>query len=194
MIQIINYGAGNIRSVSNALEKLVIDYEVISSVKELNADAKLIFPGVGAAGSAMQNLKISGFDKALKNWRGPFLGICLGMQLLMDSSKENDCNCLSIIPGSVEKFGNSFKVPQIGWNKVLGTTDPLFSELNEENYFYFVNSYRVVTDDQYVLGQCFYGECFPAAVRRENFYGVQFHPEKSGEPGLKLLSNFCNLC
>lgn len=195
MIQIINYGAGNIRSVENALKALDESYEIISRPNQIRDDAKIIFPGVGAAGSAMENLRESGFYRAIPGLKQPFLGICLGMQLLLPYSEENETECLGIIPGKVKKFSLGKKIPQIGWNKVFITQDdPIFTDITDESYFYFVNSYYVEVDDPSILGKSFYGQKFISVIKRNNFYGTQFHPEKSGEIGMKLLSNFCKLC
>jgi len=200
MIQIIDYGAGNIRSVINALNKLGIESKVISSAKELKLDCKTIFPGVGAAGSAMRQLEERGFKKAIAQITAPFLGICLGMQLLMDFSEENDTDCLGVIKGRTVKFPNSLKVPQIGWNKVeqkksQPKNPQLFEGIPDESYFYFVNSYYLELDKKYSeIGTTNYGVNFTSAIKEKNFYGVQFHPEKSGEIGLALLNNFYKLC
>lgn len=193
MIQIIDYGAGNLFSICNALKKLGQNCEVINYPKSINSNAKIIFPGVGAAGSAMKNLKKRGFD--FKKTKNSFLGICLGMQLLFDYSEENNCKCLRVMEGTVKRFSNQLKVPQIGWNRVeKSKNNLLFKDIPNDTYFYFVNSYYVDTADSYVVAKTLYGENFASSVRKENFYGVQFHPEKSGEIGLKLLNNFCTLC
>lgn len=195
MIQIINYGAGNIGSVINALNKIGEKYEIISSPKEIRKDSKIIFPGVGAAGAAMKNLQKTGFASAIGKIKNPFLGICLGMQLMFSYSEENKTKCLKLIDGKVQKFSDGLKVPQIGWNKVFQTVkNPLFKGIPKGSYFYFVNSYYAPNEGSYVIGETLYGISFSSAVRRKNFYGVQFHPEKSGETGLKLLNNFCKLC
>lgn len=196
MIQIIDYGAGNIRSVLNALKQLGVDSKIISSTKELDYNCKVIFPGVGAAGSAMKELKERGFDTAISQIKAPFLGICLGMQLLMNFSKEGATKCLGIIDGNVYRFSGNVKIPQIGWNKVNfeNVKDPLFKDISTQNYFYFVNSYCVRANEFGVIGTTNYGITFASVIRKDNFYGVQFHPEKSGEVGLKLLNNFCELC
>lgn len=206
MIQIIDYGAGNIRSVINALNKLGIESKVISSAKELKLDCKTIFPGVGAAGSAMRQLEERGFKKAITRITAPFLGICLGMQLLMDFSEENDTDCLGVIKGRTVKFPSSLKVPQVGWNKVeQKRSQPknlqLFEGIPDGSCFYFVNSYYIEPDlalDEskkiQIIGTTNYGVNFTSAVKKKNFYGVQFHPEKSGESGLALLNNFYKLC
>jgi len=199
MIQIIDYGAGNIRSVENAINKLGIESKIVSSAKDLMMDCKTIFPGVGAAGSAMQTLKERGFERAINKITAPFLGICLGMQLLMDFSDENSVECLGIIKGKTVKFTGDLKIPQIGWNKVSKTKtarkNPLLKGIKDQRYFYFVNSYFVrLNNKSNEIGTTNYGINFTSVVNKDNFYGVQFHPEKSGEAGLKLLNNFYELC
>jgi len=196
MIQIIDYGAGNIQSILNALKQIGVEAEVISSAKELKDDCKLIFPGVGAASSAMRALGKSYFANVIPYLKNPFLGICLGMQLLADFSEEGDVECLGILNGKVVKFSGGVKVPQIGWNrvKIAEPRDPLFEGISDDSYFYFVNSYHLNTDSAYTIGKTNYGREFVSAVKKNNFYGVQFHPEKSGEAGSKLLNNFCKLC
>ncbi|MFA6552735.1 MAG: imidazole glycerol phosphate synthase subunit HisH [Candidatus Paceibacterota bacterium] len=195
MIQIIDYGAGNLKSVTCAIEKLGVNYQMIKFPEEISDSAKIIFPGVGAAGNAMNKLIESGFAVKIPQLRNPFLGICLGMQLLTKFSEENETTCLEIISGQTKRFPKSVKVPQIGWNRVKIKRDcALFQGITDDSYFYFVNSYYVDTPEKFVLGETSYGSNFAAAVRNMNFYGVQFHPEKSGDLGLKLLSNFCELC
>ena len=194
MIQIIDYGAGNLRSIGNALEKLGAEYEVIGSPKELRADAKIIFAGVGAAGSAMASLRKSGFDKVLQKLQNPFLGICLGMQLLFERSEENSVECLDVLKGDVRKFPLGLIVPQIGWNKAKMNNSPLFKEIPQDSCFYFVNSYYAKPSENDSIAETEYGITFCSAVRKANFYGVQFHPEKSGDIGRKLLDNFIKLC
>ena len=194
MIQIIDYGARNLQSIKNALKKLGANYEVISSPKELRADAKIIFAGVGAAGSAMKSLKKSGFDKALPRLKNPFFGICLGMQLLFERSEEDGVDCLKILKGDVRKFPLGLTVPQIGWNKVAMNDSTLFEDIPQESYFYFVNSYYCKPTESDSIADTEYGITFCSAVKRDNFFGVQFHPEKSGEIGQKVLDNFIKLC
>ncbi len=195
MIQIIDYDAGNIQSVANALKKLGFDYEIIRTPNKIRDDSKVIFPGVGAAGSAMENLQESGFDKVIPTLKNPFLGICLGMQLILNYSEENNTKCLGLIDGEVKKFTGDVKIPQIGWNTVsIAQNNVLFTDVPDNSYFYFVNSYYVDCADKFVLGRTKHGREFVSAAQVKNFYGVQFHPEKSGEVGLKLLSNFCKLC
>lgn len=194
MIQIIDYGAGNLQSVKNALEKLGQKYEVISSPKKIRSNSKIIFAGVGAAGNAMKNLQKSGFAIALPKLKNPFLGICLGMQLLFDFSEENDTACLGIIKGEVCRFPQGLIVPQIGWNQVKVNNSPIFKDVTQNNYFYFVNSFYVKPFGKNSIAETDYGITFCSAVQKENFYGVQFHPEKSGQIGQKILNNFIKLC
>lgn len=195
-IGIINYGAGNLKSICNALSMLNKNFGIISAPEELLYFDKIIFPGVGAAGNAMKKLKVKGFINRIKKIKKPFLGICLGSQLLADFSEENNTKCFGIIPGVVKRFKSSdLKIPQIGWNKVEFKADlPLFKGIKNGSYFYFVNSYYLDISEKFVFGTTDYGVSFPAVIQKKNFYGVQFHPEKSGEAGLELLSNFCEKC
>jgi len=196
MIGIIDYNSGNIKSVCNALEKIGEKFTIVNSPAQFVACDKLIFPGVGAAGFAMKNLEKLGFIEAIRSWNKPFLGICLGMQLLAKFSSEGDVDCLGIVPNSkVLKFEGSLKVPQIGWNKVNFLKDsPLFDGLESGEYFYFVNSYYMDCPADFILSKTDYGTNFVSTIQRNNFYGVQFHPEKSGKVGSKLLANFCEKC
>lgn len=195
MIGIIDYNSGNIASVKNALEKLKFDYKIIDKPEELSNIDKVIFPGVGRASSAMKELKKRKFIKSIKDLSIPFLGICLGLQLLSDFSEEDNTKCMGIINGRVNKLPSYLKVPQIGWNKVsINKASQLFIGISDESYFYFVNSYYFDCDDSYVLAETDYGVNFASTVKQDNFYATQFHPEKSGEVGLKLLRNFCELC
>ena len=195
MIAIIDYNSGNIASVCNALERLSVTYEVTSDKDKIQSADKVIFPGVGRAAAAMDELQKRGLDKTIPNIRAPFLGICLGMQLLSAYSEEDDTKCLDIIPGKVKRFPNFVKIPQIGWNKVkLMGDSPLFSDVPDESYFYFVNSFYLDTDDDVLLGQTDYGVPFASVIQKDNFYATQFHPEKSGEIGEKLFRNFIELC
>lgn len=193
-IAVIDYGAGNLKSVTNALKKLGQNFEVINFPGKIDEFDKLIFPGVGAANFAMPRLQQQGWIEIIKNWRKPFLGICLGMQLLADFSEEGGVGCLQIIPGQVKKF-TDLKVPQIGWNRVqFLRSSKLFEGIADADFFYFVNSYYFAAAPQFVVGQSKYGINFPAIVEKDNFYAVQFHPEKSDQAGLKLLLNFCEKC
>lgn len=191
MIAIINYEAGNLASVSNALDRLDERYIVSNKPTELEASDAIIFPGVGHALPAMQSLKKQGLDHFLKETKKPVLGICLGMQLLFESSEEGDTEGLGIIPGKLKKFDESKdKVPHMGWNTFTETTDcPLLKGIDTRQYFYYVHSfYAPVTE--YSLATCHYINDFSAVVGRDNIMGVQFHPEKSGTAGSLLLQNF----
>ena len=197
-IAILDYGAGNIRSVQNALERLGQEFFVSGDPKELLKADKLIFPGVGSAGFAMRRLKETGLDIFLKNYTKPVLGICLGMQLFFDFSEEDATECLGIIPGRIQKFDiqKSKIVPHMGWNRICSQlTDSgqkLFENIDQDSFVYFVHSYFApITED--TIAECFYGERFTAAVQKDNFWGAQFHPEKSGDIGEQILRNFLNV-
>ncbi len=190
---IIKYNAGNIQSVLYALERIGIDALVTDDPEQIRAADKVIFPGVGEASTAMGYLKERRLDELIRGLKQPVLGICLGMQLMCKHSEENDTRCLGIFDTLVRKFkGEGLKVPQIGWNKVEQGTGPLFKDMSAEPYCYFVHSYyaelcvgTAATTD--------YGIRFSSALGKDNFYGVQFHPEKSAEAGAQILKNFLNL-
>lgn len=196
MIVIIDYGLGNLASVKNALDKLGIPNKISSDPAVIKKATALILPGVGAAGAGMANLKKRGLDKLITEEikKGkPFLGICLGMQLLFDKSEEGNIDCLGVLKGTVKKFTKERKVPQIGWNNVgiknyeLG----IMKNIPDESYFYFVNSYYCSpSDPSIVAAVTTYGETFASVVVKNNITGVQFHPEKSGDTGLRFLKNF----
>lgn len=196
MIAVIDYGASNLQSVCNALEKLKQPFEVVQKPQAIARAKKVILPGVGAAGNAMEKLQKSGFAEILPCLKIPFFGICLGMQLLADFSEEGNVKCLSVIPGRVKKFrSRALKIPQTGWNKVKFTKpSPLTAGIPDENYFYFVNSFYFDAPPENVIGKTNYGTRFPSVIQKNNFYATQFHPEKSGPVGLQLLRNFCKLC
>lgn len=195
MIGIIDYGAGNIRSVRNALDRLGIDSIVSRDPLELDTADKLILPGVGSARSAIVALD----DHELSDWirrnGKPLLGICLGMQLLYGYSDEGNTACLGLIEGGIHRFAEpGIKIPHIGWNRVSPQgLDPLFDGLEQGEYFYFLHSFFAPVCSE-TLAHSDYGCAFAAAVRHGSARGVQFHPEKSGEAGLRLLSNFIALC
>lgn len=194
-IAIINYGAGNLKSIQNALQSLNIDSFLANDPSELENAEKIILPGVGAAKSAMEKIERAGFREAIQKNRKPILGICLGLQLFSDFSYEEDTKCLGVIEGKVKLFPKFVKTPQIGWNKVNFVKDsPLFSDIQNSSYFYFVHSYYLNTAEEFILAKTDYGVSFPSVIQRGNFYATQFHPEKSGEIGLKLLNNFCTKC
>ncbi len=195
MIAIIDYGAGNVQSVINALEELKADFVVTNSQDEINKSEKIIFPGVGEASSAMENIRLKNLVDKVRKCEKPFFGICLGMQLLCDHSDEGDVSCLGIVPVISKKFDSSkIKVPQMGWNRVnIKKESKLFDGIKDGSFFYFANSYYV-PDNEFSIASCNYDVEFSAAIQRNNFYGVQFHPEKSGETGIKLFKNFIEKC
>lgn len=190
MIGIIDYGAGNTQSVKNALEKLEIPYFLSRNRAELDRADRLILPGVGHAETAMKALiKDNLVDYITKESR-PLLGICLGMQLLCDISDEGDTKCLGLFDEKVHLFNASqVKVPSMGWNQLKHENHPLFEDIQQNSYFYFVHSYYVPAHKQ-MIATADYGQTYAAAIHKDNFYGVQFHPEKSGKEGLQLLQNF----
>lgn len=194
-LAIIKYNAGNIRSVLNALERLGAEAEVTDDHEAIMAADKVIFPGVGAASSAMESLKQGGLDQVIKNLKQPVLGICVGMQLMCEHSEENDTDCMGIVPVRVRKFPdsqNKIKVPQVGWNAIYGLRSDLFNNIPENSYIYNVHSYYA-EDSEYTIAHCEYGLEYAAAIRRDNFYGVQFHTEKSAETGDRIIGNFLSL-
>jgi glutamine amidotransferase len=193
-IAIIDYGAGNLQSVANALAALGRPFEIVDNLGKLLAFDKVILPGVGAAGSAMEKLRQNGFARALPKLKVPTLGICLGMQLFAEFSEEGNVKCLCVIPGRVKRFQTALKVPHMGWNRVeMVKKLPLTAGIPNNSFFYFVHSYYLDTDESYIIGKTAYDVNFPSIAQKGNFYATQFHPEKSGKWGMKLLSNFCEL-
>ncbi len=192
MIGIIDYKAGNIASVQNALTKIGIKSFISDKPKELDKAKKLIFPGVGRASSAMDNLRQLNLVDFIKNYKKPFLGTCIGLQLLGEFSEEDQIECLGIIPAKVKKFPNKVKIPQIGWNKVGILKDSILTKnIKDNSYFYFVNSYYLEITRDFTIGKTLHGEYFSSIIKKDNFYATQFHAEKSGDIGLRLLKNFC---
>jgi imidazole glycerol-phosphate synthase subunit HisH len=193
-LAIIKYNAGNIQSVLNALERLGVDAEVTDDAESIRGADKVIFPGVGEASSAMRSLKENNLDAIIKSLKQPVLGICVGMQLLCEYSEENDTDCLAIVPVRVRRFSPALKlkVPQVGWNNIFELRSPLFEEIPESSYIYNVHSYYA-EDSEYTIAKCDYGITYAAAVKKDNFYGVQFHTEKSAEVGDKIIKNFLDL-
>jgi imidazole glycerol-phosphate synthase subunit HisH len=201
-LAIIKYNAGNIQSVLFALERLGVQATVTDDESELASADKVIFPGVGAARSAMNSLKEKGLDQVIKNLKQPVLGICVGMQLLFEHSEESDTECLGLIPAKVRLFsplshrrgagGEVLKVPQIGWNNLYNLTTGLFKDIPEQSYVYYVNSFYAEMNP-YCIGTSNYGIDYCGAVQRDNFYGVQFHTEKSATVGERILKNFLEL-
>lgn len=194
MIALIKYRAGNIASVSNALDRLGVDYYLADTPEALDKADGVIFPGVGHAYSAMESLKERGIDVWIKNTKKPVLGICVGMQLLFESSAEGDTKGLGVIPGRLEKFDETrAKVPHMGWNVLSKDQDhPLMKGVEDGSHFYYVHSFYA-PENTYTLATCDYVTEFTAIVEKDNFFGVQFHPEKSGELGAKILQNFTEL-
>ncbi len=189
MIGVIDYEAGNLASVTNALQSIDASVIISSVARELTKCNGIILPGVGAAPLAMRSLERRNLIDFIKTLQVPFLGICLGMQVLYDESREGNTKCLGIVSGTVEEFdAGASRVPHMGWNKVL------FTKTNDEDaHFYFAHSYYApVGPATTATTEC--GLSFSAAIRERNYFGVQFHPEKSGLAGLRLLRGFCDLC
>ncbi|MGB5700041.1 imidazole glycerol phosphate synthase subunit HisH [Muriicola sp.] len=191
-IVIIDYGAGNIQSIQFALQRLGYT-AVLTSDRNIIAQAdKVIFPGVGEASSAMNKLKESGLDSLIPGLKQPVLGICLGMQLMCRHSAEGDTTGLGIFDVDVVKFTPKVKVPQIGWNQITDLKTPLFKEVAEKEYIYLVHSYYApLCKDTIATSE--YEVAYSSAIRKDNFWGVQFHPEKSSEVGAQILRNFVNI-
>jgi len=203
VIGIVDYKMGNLASVINAFVKVGAVATLESDPSKLNQYDKLILPGVGAFGDAMTHLKENGMDEAVKNFAAtgkPLLGICLGMQLLFESSEEfGATQGLGLIPGKVvafdeNRFDHTLKVPHMGWNELFAKKEtPIFEGLPKEFYLYFVHSYHALCDDAYAIGKTHYGYEFVSAVQNKNIYGIQPHPEKSHNNGLKIIENFVKL-
>ncbi|MDQ3682621.1 MAG: imidazole glycerol phosphate synthase subunit HisH [Bacteroidota bacterium] len=199
-LAIIKYNAGNIQSVLNALERFGVHAEVTDDADKIKSADKVIFPGVGEAGSAMESLKQINLDQLIKELKQPVLGICVGMQLLCAHSEESDTDCLGIVPVQVKKFsptplssgegpGVRLKIPQVGWNTVYDLQTDLFKGIEANSYIYNVHSYYA-EDSKYTIAKCNYEIEYAAAIKKDNFYGVQFHTEKSAEVGDRIIKNF----
>jgi glutamine amidotransferase len=197
-IAIVKYNAGNIQSVLYALERIGIEAVVTDDHEQIRSAGKVIFPGVGEASTAMHYLKERGLDKVLRELRQPVLGICLGMQLMCRYSEENDTECLGIFEEEVKKFVPAaggvpvLKVPQIGWNTIYDLRSELFAGVKEHSYCYFVHGYYAALG-RHTIATTDYVQPYSSALHRDNFYGVQFHPEKSADVGESILKNFCGL-
>lgn len=189
---IINYGAGNIKSIQFAFKRLGIDAILSNNPEEILAADKIIFPGVGEASSAMTMLKETGLDELIPTLKQPVLGICLGMQLLCKSTEEGNTTGLGIFDTKVKRFSNDVKVPQMGWNVIKDLKSDLFSGIKEGEYMYLVHSYYAEHCAQ-TIAKTDYGINYASALQHDNFYGVQFHPEKSSTAGAKILENFLKL-
>ena len=195
MIAIVDYGAGNLRSVAKAVEKLGYSPEVTGDPQKVRNAKAVILPGVGASDSAMTALEERGLVEPLRaviREGVPFFGVCLGLQLLLESSEEGSMPCLSVVPGRVKRFPNSVKTPHMGWNEVNFERDhPVLEGVESGSYFYFVHSYYADPEDQsLVLGTTDYASPFCSVIARDNLVATQFHPEKSGAVGLQLYENF----
>lgn len=202
-LAIIKYNAGNIRSVLYALERIGVEANVTDDAEQITKADKVIFPGVGEASSAMKYLRERKLDEVIRELKQPVLGICLGMQLMCKHSEENDADCIGIFDLQVKKFAPpspspsgrggvgppSLKVPQIGWNDIYALKSPLLKNIEEHSFVYFVHSYYVEKSGN-TIATANYGLEYSAAIQKNNFYAVQFHPEKSAEVGERILSNF----
>ncbi|MDP2685739.1 MAG: imidazole glycerol phosphate synthase subunit HisH [Aequorivita sp.] len=191
-IVIINYGAGNIQSIKFAFKRLGVDAILSNDEREIRTADKVIFPGVGEASSAMKKLKISGLDEIIPTLEQPVLGICLGMQLLCNSSEEGNTEGLGVFDVNVLKFSGNVKVPQIGWNQIANLKSALFENISENEFMYLVHSYYAPLCKE-TIATSDYGIEYASALQKNNFYGVQFHPEKSSTAGEQILKNFLNL-
>ena len=196
MITIIDYKSGNLKSISNGFKKIGAEYQITDDKEIIAGSDYLVLPGVGAFGSAMENLKP--FEDVIREHVAddkPFLGICLGQQVLMGSSDESPgVDGLNLFKGHVELLKGDIKIPHMGWNRLKVTNDSPILEGIDGQYFYFVHSYHVIPDDEEIIaGVCEYGGEVVASLSQNNLFSTQFHPEKSGKPGLRILKNFTNL-
>lgn len=194
-VAIINYDAGNTTSVLNALQRLGVNAILTDNPDEIKSAEKVIFPGVGNAAAAMQSLRDKKLTNIIKELKQPVLGICLGMQLLCEHSEENDTEGLGIINLKVKKMQSpdkQFKIPQVGWNTIYDLEGPLFEDIDQNSFVYFVHSYFVESGIE-AIATADYIQPFSAAIRKNNFFGVQFHAEKSATIGEKIISNFLSL-
>ncbi len=191
-IVIIDYGAGNIQSIIFAIKRLGYEAVLSHDAEEIRNADKVIFPGVGEASSAMEKLRATGLDKLIPKLKQPVLGICLGMQLMCNASEEGNTEGLGIFDLDVVKFSNKVKVPQIGWNQISDLKSELFANVPDKSYIYLVHSfYAPIGKESIAISE--YEVEYSAALQKDNFYGVQFHPEKSSEVGSGILQNFLNL-
>jgi glutamine amidotransferase len=189
---IIDYGAGNIKSIQFAFKRLGVDAILSNNIDEIKAADKVIFPGVGEASSAMKMLQESGLDKIIPTLKQPVLGICLGMQLMCNFSEEGNTKGLGIFDVEIKRFSNAVKVPQMGWNTVSNLKSALFTGVKEKEFMYLVHSFYAKNCKE-CIATTTYETAYAAALQNDNFYGVQFHPEKSSLAGEQLLKNFLEL-
>ncbi|MEK9613366.1 MAG: imidazole glycerol phosphate synthase subunit HisH [Flavobacteriaceae bacterium] len=192
MVAIIDYNEGNVRSLQFALERLGVKSQLTSDPDTIRNADRVIFPGQGAAGSAMEKLKHHGLDQLIPQLNQPVLGICLGMQLLCETTEEGDVEGLGIISGKVVRFSNKVKVPQMGWNTISKMQTSLFQSIKENDFMYLVHSFYVPILPE-TIARSEYDGTYSVALQKDNFYGVQFHPEKSSQAGSQLLQNFLTL-
>tara|TARA_Y100000816_G_scaffold233341_1_gene178751 strand:- start:902 stop:1483 length:582 start_codon:yes stop_codon:yes gene_type:complete len=192
MIAIIDFDAGNTKSLQFALDRLGVKNILTSDIEKINSADKVIFPGQGAAKSAMKKIIRCRLDKVIPKLKQPVLGICLGMQLFCEISEEDNVKGLGIIKSKVKLFSNKTKVPQIGWNKIFELNSPLFNGISENEYMYSVHSYYVPKINE-TIAKSYYGINYSVSIKKDNFYGVQFHPEKSSKSGQLILKNFLKL-
>ena len=191
-IALIDYGAGNVQSVKYAVNRLGFEPILTKDHDVIKSDDKVIFPGVGSAKAAMDQLKTSGLDKLIPKLTQPVLGICVGMQLMAKHSQEGNVDCLGIIDVDVLKFEEGLKIPHMGWNNISDLKSKLFQNLPTEHQVYFVHSYYVPVNE-YTVATTDYGVNFSAAIQKDNFFAVQFHTEKSGDIGEQILKQFLEL-
>ncbi len=194
MIAVIDYDTGNLRSVANALSRLGAEFTVTDNPKAIKAADRVLLPGVGEAQSAMAKLRERGLVEVIQSLTQPTLGICIGVQLMCSYSEEGDTECMGIFDSSVRRFSaeSGLKVPHMGWNSIEKLSSPLFEGVDQGSYIYYVHSFAPTLSPQ-TIATTTYGREFSAALQSGNFYGTQFHPEKSGEIGEKILSNFLKL-
>lgn len=192
-VAIVKYNAGNTASVANALIRLGVAPLVTDLADELRAADKVVFPGVGEASTAMKYLRERDLDAVIRSLKQPVLGICLGMQLMCETSEENDTECLRILPYRVCRFeSDTLKIPHTGWNRISELNSPLFAGVADGERVYFVHGYYVEKGDS-TTATCEYGQKFSAAIGHDNFHAIQFHPEKSGAVGERILENFLKI-
>lgn len=194
MIAIIDYRMGNLRSVENALQRLGADFRVTADADEIRRADRVLLPGVGNAAEAMENLRGAGLVQVIRDLRRPVLGICVGMQVMCRHSEEGDAECIGLFDAHVRRFRptETEKVPHMGWNRIANMETKLFKSLTGGDYVYFVHSYYAgLCPDTIATAR--HGQLFSAALKYENFYGTQFHPEKSGDVGEQILKNFLEL-
>ena len=192
MIAIIDYNAGNVRSVKFALDRLGVESEITADFDKIKQAEKVIFPGVGEASSTMKFLKEKKLDELIANLKQPVLGICLGMQLMCKYSEEGQTDCFDILPNKIKLFVGEEKIPHMGWNQLFNLKGDLFKGIDEGAYVYFVHSFYAEKNKN-TIATCNYIINFSASLQKNNFYAVQFHPEKSGKVGEQILKNFINL-